>query len=189
MSVKNKRKTGVHVDKQNREKDDFYPTCPQAVYALLDKEKFEGDIWEPACGDGAISKILEEKGHEVISTDLVDRGYGKAGVDFLMEYRALAPNIITNPPFKLADEFMWKSDALAEGKVAMLLPLRALEGLQRRKIFDTTPLVRVWVFSGRITMHRSGIVPVGKKEGGMMAFAWFVWDYGNVRRTPTIGWL
>ena len=55
---------------------DFYPTPPEAVRALLSVETFEGSIWEPACGDGAISKVLLEAGHEVVSTDLIDRGYG-----------------------------------------------------------------------------------------------------------------
>lgn len=55
---------------------DFYPTPPEAVRALLSVETFEGSIWEPACGDGAISKVLLDAGHEVVSSDLIDRGYG-----------------------------------------------------------------------------------------------------------------
>src|SRR5215470_5861126 len=62
---------------------DFYPTPPEAVRALLSVEQFDGPIWEPACGDGAISRVLEEQGHQVTSTDLIDRGYGEADVDFL----------------------------------------------------------------------------------------------------------
>ena len=88
---------GISPDKANREKDDFYETPPEATRALLSVESFEGAIWEPACGRGAISKVLEGAGHEVISTDLMDRGYGENRVDFLMEWRPLAPNIVTNP--------------------------------------------------------------------------------------------
>jgi hypothetical protein len=93
-------------DPVNRETHDFYPTWPAATKALLSVERFDGPIWEPACGDGAMSKVLEEAGYEVISTDLIDRGYGEGGRDFLMEWQPRAPNIVTNPPFRWAIEFV-----------------------------------------------------------------------------------
>jgi hypothetical protein len=65
----------------------------------LSVEHFEGTIWEPACGDGAISKVLEAAGYDVISTDLIDRGFGQGGVDFLKTTKALGRNIVTNPPY------------------------------------------------------------------------------------------
>src|SRR5579859_3405497 len=95
------RITGVAVDREQREKDDFYPTPPEGTQALLRVEKFDGPIWEPACGEGAISIVLSGAGYEVINTDLVNRGYGVPRVDFLMETKSLAPNIVTNPPFKM----------------------------------------------------------------------------------------
>jgi tRNA G10 N-methylase Trm11 len=82
-----------------REPFEFYPTPPEATRALLSVERFEGTIWEPACGDGAISKVLEAAGYYVISTDLIDRGYGTGGVDFLKTTEALGRNIVTNPPY------------------------------------------------------------------------------------------
>lgn len=78
---------------------EFYPTPPEAVRALLSVEQFEGSVWEPACGDGAISKVLEKAGYSVISTDLIDRGFGRGGYDFLKSTTPLARNIITNPPY------------------------------------------------------------------------------------------
>lgn len=78
---------------------EFYPTPPEATRALLSVEAFEGDIWEPACGDGAISKVLEAAGYQVVSTDLIDRGYGAGGNNFLKSDKPLAKNIITNPPY------------------------------------------------------------------------------------------
>jgi tRNA G10 N-methylase Trm11 len=78
---------------------EFYPTPPEATRALLSVEVFEGDIWEPACGDGAISKVLSEAGYQVVSTDLIDRGYGAGGHNFLKSDTPLAKNIITNPPY------------------------------------------------------------------------------------------
>lgn len=65
-----------------REKDDYYATEPKAVRVLLNEEKFAQEIWEPACGEGHISKVLEADGYRVLSTDLVYRGYGDGGVDF-----------------------------------------------------------------------------------------------------------
>lgn len=180
------RVTGVAVDHANREKDDFYPTPPEGTRALLEVESFSGPIWEPACGDGAIANVLSAAGYDVVATDLVERGHGTPRVDFLMEHRALAPNIVTNPPFKLAAPFMRKALELAEGKIAILLRLACLEGSERGEIFDSTPLARVWVFRKRLTMMR-GEVKDGQ-TGGMVAFAWFVWDRAHTG-APVLGWL
>jgi hypothetical protein len=187
MPTANQRKAGIASDKVNREKDDFYESPPDAVEALLSVEKFDGAIWEPACGQGAISMVLKDHGYDVVSTDLVWRGYGeKHPIDFLMEYKPLAPNIITNPPFKNANDFIKLACALSTGKVAFLLRLACLEGSARRKIFETTPLARVWVFSKRLTMWRNGVKT--SDAGGTVAFAWFVWESGFTGK-PTLGWL
>ena len=62
---------------------DFFPTPPWATFALIDNEKFSGDIWECACGDGTMPRVLEQTGCVVPSPDLYERGYGEAGHDFL----------------------------------------------------------------------------------------------------------
>lgn len=177
------------VEGYTREKDDFYPTPERATLALLKAESFTGDIWECACGDGAISKVFEAAGHRVVSTDLVARGFGEAGVDFLMEYRPLAPNIVTNPPFKLAVPFVRKALELTTGKVAMLLKIAFLEGIERGELFKNSPLARVHVFSQRLAFVPGGSLPLRKLDGGgMMAFAWFVWEHGY-SRAPEVHWL
>ena len=171
---------------ENRQKEDFYPTPPEATYSLLDREKFIGNIWECACGDGAISKILEEKKYNVYSSDLIDRGYGHTGIDFLKTYRR-TDNIITNPPFKLGTEFVYQACHLASKKVAMLCRINFLEGVARGKMFKNTPLKNVYVFSRRITFINPDS---GKKShgGGMLAFAWFIWEK-NYNGKPTIDWI
>jgi|GEM_PF-4593691 len=79
----------------HRVKDDFYPTPDEVTKALIREWPDMGShIWECACGDGAMSKVLERSGKTVVSTDLVDRGYGQGGVDFLMETSSLAPAIV-----------------------------------------------------------------------------------------------
>ena len=152
---------------------DFYPTPPWATRALVSCEEFEGDIWECACGDGAMAEVLAETGCEVSGSDLVDRGYGEPGIDFLTSNRRAA-NIITNPPYHSAEGFAAKGLELAERKVCLLLRLAFLEGAGRqRSLFSVTPPARVWVFSERITFYPKGAVRSGT---GTVAYAWFVWD-------------
>jgi hypothetical protein len=179
---------GVGFCSPDREQNDYYPTPPSAISALLAVERFQGRVLEPCCGDGAISRILVEAGCEVISTDLIDRGYGVGGLDFLSPAypNPGCENIVTNPPYKLAFEFVERSLSITTGKVAMLLRLAFLETERRRKLFLSTPLARVHVFSRRITMHRAG---VPRNQGkGMIAFAWFVWDHGH-SGPPTLDWI
>lgn len=174
-------------DPANRETHDFYPTWPAATRALLSVEPFTGPIWEPACGDGAMSRVLEAAGHHVISTDLVDRGYGEGGRDFLMEWTPRAPNIVTNPPFRWAIEFTDRALQLTTGKVALFLRLAFLEGVERGKWFRSTPLARVWVMSRRVPIARGRMCEDGDGHG-VIAFAWFVWEHGHAG-PPTIGFL
>lgn len=168
-----------------RPDDDFYPTPPAATRALLRVERFEGTIWEPACGDGAISRVLEKAGHKVVSTDLIERGYGQGGVDFLLDYQTSAAHVVTNPPFRLADAFAQHALARTRGKVALLCKLNFLEGKKRKPLFESTPLRTVYVFSDRLTMHRNGEETNRK---GMIAFAWFVWEQGYAG-PPALAWL
>jgi hypothetical protein len=173
----------VAADPANRDHDDFYPTPPEGTHALLAVETFRGTVWECACGDGRMSRVLEAHGYDVESSDLVDRGYGTPRVDFLMETRQV-DNIVTNPPYKLAEEFALHALPLARRKVALLCRLAWLEGERRRRMFESTPLARVWVFSRRLAIHRRGET-TGR---GMIAFAWYVWQHGH-EGPPTIGWL
>jgi hypothetical protein len=178
-------------DPVNRETHDFDPTWPAATRALLGVEHFDGDIWEPACGDGAMSFELEEAGYRVISTDLMYRGYGEGGRDFLMEWQPLAANIVTNPPVRFAVEFCDRALTLTEhsrGKVAFFLRLAFLEGIDRGLWFRTTPLARIWVMSRRVPMQR-GRFANNDDSTGVIPFAWFVWDHGHIGGAPALGWL
>lgn len=152
---------------------DFFPTPRWATFALIDNERFEGDIWECACGDGAMSHVLEETNCPVPSSDLYNRGYGDVGIDFLTVTRQ-ADNIITNPPYNSAEGFVANGVKLARRKFALLLRLAFLEGAKRaRTIFTECPPSRVWVFSERITFYPVGVEVKGT---GTTAYAWFVWD-------------
>lgn len=168
--------------------DDLYETPPEAVHALLKIERLPEAIWEPACGPGSIVRVLRGAGHRVHATDLVDYGLDDAehGVDFLMEQ---APGfyigaIVTNPPFKLADQFVMHALTLCP-KVVMLLRLTFIESTKRSGILDNGLLARVHVFKNRLPMmHRAGRgTQVAKSNSNAIAYAWFVWDLEH--RGPT----
>ena len=166
----------------DREKDDFYATPPEATQALLNVEKFEGVIWEPCCGQGHISEVLISNGYDFESSDIADRGYGDR-VDFLKIFESRTDNIITNPPYKNGLQFIHRALDLADKKVAMILPLRYLEGVARVDFYKKHRPARVWIFKRRISMMKEG----QEKSAGIMAFAWFVWD-GVVDKTE-IDWI
>jgi hypothetical protein len=167
-----------------RPENDFYPTPPEGTLALLKVEKFGSVIWEPACGDGAMSKILGEHGYDVVSSDIEPRGWG-AQMDFLSCSSLAASSIVTNPPFRIAKEFGEHALSLGCEKLALLCKLCFLEGQDRADWLATTPLARVWVFKKRLTLYRNGIK---MKNSGMIAFAWFIWERGYSGR-PMIGWV
>lgn len=152
---------------------DFYPTPEWATFALIENEPFHGEIWECACGDGAMSQVLRRTGNQVISSDLYNRGFGEVGVDFIESSR-VTENIITNPPFNAAEDFVHGGLRSAKRKVALLLRLAFLEGAKRQhNIFSNFAPARVWVFSERITFYPKD---VARKGSGTTAYAWFVWD-------------
>jgi hypothetical protein len=168
-------------------KDDLYETPTVAVHALLRTEKLPEILWEPACGRGAIVNVLRGAGHKVYATDLVDYGLDDAEsrVDFLMEHDPgfCVGAIVTNPPFKLADQFVRHALLLCP-RVVMLLRLAFLESERRRAILENGWLARVHVFRNRLPMmHRDGWD--GPRATSATPFAWFVWDRAH-RGPPEI---
>lgn len=152
---------------------DYFPTPAWATHSLMENEEFSGEIWECACGDGAMSRVLARDGNFVRSSDLYDRGFGEVGIDFNTA-KTLADNIVTNPPYNSAEGFVRSGVKLARKKFALLLRLAFLEGANRANtIFAQYPPSRVWVFSERITFYPAGAVQGGS---GTTAYAWFVWD-------------
>lgn len=184
----------------SRPADDFYETPRPLTEALLQVENFHGrrsddfDIWEPACGNGAMSKVLESEGYAVFSSNLTGRGYGTIGVDFLLEQQLWARNVVTNPPFTLAEQFVIHALQLGADKVAMLLRLQFLEGAKRyREIFKRWPPARVWTFSKRQTIGTPEFYEANgygaTKRGGVIAYSWFVWTKDHKSPGYTGGWL
>ena len=178
-----------------RAENDFYATDPKSVLSLLAVEDFNnGVILEPCCGQGHISKILKAyTNSDVASSDIVDRGYGDGQIDFLNKNSTFMDidYIVTNPPFKLAKEFVDKSLKIATKKVAMFLKIQFLEGQSRKEWFKNTPLKTVYVFSKRQVVFNNGdkINPkTGKAWANTMCFCWFVWEIGYTGK-PQIEWI
>lgn len=170
----------------DRQTEDFYPTPPYATMHLLSRESFMGNIWECACGDGAISKVLLQNGYTVYSSDIVDREYGDGIVNFL-EQEIIYDNIITNPPYKDALEFVLHAKKCAKKKIAMFLKTVFLESEARYEMFNdkTFPLKTVYQFSKRVTLTKDG---KKMKNSGMIAYAWYVWDRSHTGK-PQIEWV
>ena len=164
---------------------DFYETPEKATIGLLRNEEFPGTVWEPACGSGAISDVLQAKlgPNNVQCSDINPRGDG-AAFDFLRgKYRGEMPDhIITNPPFNKAEAFLVQSKKYARKKVAFMLRLLWLESKKRYPMFHDKlfPLKAVYVFPSRLSMAGD--------RSGLVAFAWFVWDR-EWEGEPVIRWI
>lgn len=129
-----------HCDEERADKD-YYATEPSATEWLCRLEQFSKFILEPSCGEGHMSEVLKAHGYEVVSRDLADRGYGEVA-DFLSaENRYWIGDIVTNPPYAFAQEFVEKAIQIVQegSKVAMFLKLTFLEGKGRARLFENYP--------------------------------------------------
>lgn len=168
--------------------NDFYSTNPETVkeflntyfwYNELDNIKI---VWENACGDGNISEVLKEYFYfddVVVSTDLVDRGYGMGGIDFLnTDFNPNADLIITNPPFSLINDFIIKGLEKTNRYLVYLCKIQMLETVKRKSILENSPLKYVYVHSKRQSTWKDGkpLDPNGKPWSTTMCLCWFVWD-------------
>lgn len=185
--------------KQERETMDYYATEPKAIDLLASKFDIPHRVWECACGGGSLSQRLKERGHEVISTDIIDRGYeGFNGeCDFLS--RLFHPTIegdyaiVTNPPYKFVTEFVLTAlDVLPDGcYLCLFLKTTALESRGRwEKIYKTTPPRYVFQCIDRILCAKNAEFEDARRNlgAGAQAYAWFVWQKGY-KGSTTLDWI
>ena len=170
-----------HTDKE-RQIEDYYATDPKVAKLLLELETFSPNIWECACGEGHLSKVFADAGYKVKSTDLIDRGFGETGIDFLsidnLEWNG---DIITNPPFKYAKQFVLKALQIIPtgNKVAMFLKIQFLETKGRKSLFLSQPPKTVYVSSSRLLCAKNAEFEKMIEGGGSaVAYAWYVWQKG-----------
>jgi hypothetical protein len=163
-----------------RKKSDLYETPYCLTRELLDRITFTGTILEPACGNGAIVKILEEKGYTPTYYDIEK--------DFFTETEYY-DTIISNPPFSLAHEFIQKAKTVCR-RFIFLLPLSYLHGKKRYdevwtdKLF---PLSQIWVFS-RYPMLGEPLREDGKVNTGMVTYMFAEWTKFYTGK-PVINWI
>jgi len=165
-----------------RQKDDYYATNPKALYLLL--EQLEKDninlnhsIWECACGEGHLSNVLLKKGYWVKSSDKIDRKYGLIQ-DFLKATCMFNGDILTNPPFKLAEEFVKHGMKLLHNgnKLILFLKIQFLESKSRYDLFKKYPIKYLYVHSSRQLCCRDG--NFDKYNSTTQFYAWYIFEKG-----------
>lgn len=187
---------------RKRADNDYYATPFYATKAILNEIPLCDDtILEPAAGEGHIVKILKEyyPYNEIIANDLVWRNsrFSLDGIDITggVDFLTYSPDrkydtIITNPPFKYAQQFVEKALSIANHYVIMFMKIQFLETVERQKLFQEYPPKYVYVFSHRVPAWMNGneTDEKGKPWASTVCYAWFVWEKGWYEE-PVIRWL
>lgn len=175
----------------DRENNDYYATPPKAVEELLKREQFNHYVWECAVGGGHIADVLKQNGYNVKCSDIIDRGYNNTEVaDFLHTERDkndFARDIITNPPYSMATEFVKHAldISMDSTKVAMFLKIQFLETKKRYELFKEYPPKKIYVFVNRVNCGKNGVFG---KESSAVCYCWFVWEKGY-KGKPIVDWI
>lgn len=160
-----------------REVEDFYPTPPEPTRALLAAESSRLKdfplLWEPAAGDGAMVREMRAAGHQVVASDLIDRGCGAMVKSFYDFDAPLARAIVTNPPFADCNKDPgWIRHAmgtLGVDYMALLLPMTWLGAAGRARLWVDHPPARIYLMRWRIDFTGQGAPP--------QINAWMIWDW------------
>ena len=188
----------IHNSGYEREGRDFYATPAWVTEALLEHVRFRGPVWEPCCGDGAMSTVLAEHGYEVTSTDIADRGFGTGGTDFLA-CRAMprgCRGIVTNPPY--GDTGLHKGQARSslamlgflrhaltltasvQGQLALLVRLQWMAGQRAADLLSSGPFSSAVVLTQRIQWFDMG----EQTNRSQHHHAWVVFDHAHPAGAP-----
>jgi hypothetical protein len=163
---------------------DFYPTPAWGTLALMNHVTFKDHIVEPCCGDGAMSEVLATR-YKVFSSDLHQRGYGTQKDFFDIKHRI--PNLVTNPPFNIAEDMLTHALTIVDRKICLLLRLAFLESVSRyKKFYSITPPSEVLVFTERLSMYPKGYTV---KSGGTTSYGWFIWELDKPPTQTKIAWV
>lgn len=187
----------IHVSGHDRQSNDFYPTPDWVTRALLKHVALRGPVWEPCCGNGAMARVLERSGQKVVATDLIDRGFGRGGIDFYdcTAFPAGCRTLVTNPPYGdggqkdrptdgrgLQDFVRHALDLTtrANGQLALLVRFQWLAGKKAAALISSGPLSRVVVLTKRIQWFDMG----ERTTTGQHHHAWLFWDCSHGRLLP-----
>lgn len=179
-----------------RDSNDWYVEPRWCVDLLLEAERFVGTVWDPAAGSGTIPAACRAIGLYAIGSDAVERGNDDiaAPFDFLAEdHRGFldieADNIIFNPPYGLAAEFIEKALTIARFKVAVLVQQQFPFSQGRFDLFTKHPVSRLYFLSTRPSMPPGEALAAGTKPaGGKVDYLWIVFDHDH-KGPPTAHWL
>lgn len=163
-------------------RDDF-PTPPWATRALIEHVignkplLAQQSCLEPACGAGHMAAPLAEYFGELHCSDAYSYGYGRRR-DFLRHpFEAASVDwVITNPPFRLAEDFVLRALTLARVGVAILARTVFLESVGRfERVFRGRPPAKFAQFVERVPMVRGRLDGAASTATG---YAWLVWELG-----------
>ena len=184
-----------HTDKE-RQNEDFYATDPVATEWLLKLENIHDVVIDNSVGEGDLMFPIIKSGRKVIGFDIVNRFSQHPGFEFRNENwldfnpdKLLNADIIFNPPYKLAQEFVEHSINLVEEgrKVCAFLKLQFLEGKKRKELFEKYPPKIVYVSSSRILCAKNADFTGMREAGGSaVAYCWYVWEKQNVYKEDYI---
>ena len=173
--------------KNDREKNDLYCTNPIAVQLLLDREKFDKNVWECCNGLGHISRTLEENGYKVRKSDIINYNNDDTEIIDMLKYdKPFEGDIITNPPYKYSTEIALKCIELSSGKVALYNSLNFLASQKRKPLFEKYPPKTVYIMSKRISCAKGG--DFEHNVNGAIDYCWVVWDK-NFKGKTEIQWI
>lgn len=183
----------------DRDPLDYYATDPYAITKAIPvfrKIGLSNHVWECACGEGHLAKELEKHGYTVKSTDIADRGVGEV-LDFLAADCQWNGDILTNPPFKQAADFIEHAmDTITDGHLAaFFLKVQFLETVKRAELFKRCGLKYLIVNTERVCCAKNGEFDTyfkrgehGAYRGGTQLYCWFVFQKGFTGE-PTIKWI
>ncbi len=188
----------IHISGYDRRENDFYPTPDWVTDAFLNSVTLRGPVWEPCCGDGAMARVVQEHGHEVVASDLMDRGFGQPGVDFFASqaFPGGCRSMVTNPPYGDGGgsakgvhvpgallHFVRHAIRLteqADGQLALLVRFQWLAGRRAATLISSGPLSKIIVLRRRIRWFDRGPLT----NHGQHHHAWIFWDTHHERGQP-----
>lgn len=176
---------GERPSEYERDANDWYVEPAWCVQALKDRVRFTGNIHDPCCGSGTIPKFMNGTG-----SDLIDRGFGYPTQNFLLSTDTY-DNIVMNPPYKLAQEFIEEALDRVRFKVAALVQTKFLSSQRRFRLFVRPETMRIIMFSRRPSMPPGNMLMEHGERirgGGSIDYCWVIWGRGN--KSPcTVEWM
>ena len=174
--------------REQREENDLYCTNPIAVEKLLNSQEFCGNIWEICSGLGHIADTLQQHGYAVRCSDIIPYTPKTETLDILQFDGHWNGDIITNPPYHNADDFIYKAmDIIDDGHLAaMYMKINFLSSKKRYELFTTYPPKIIYIMSTRLSCAKNG--DFEKYKNGAVDYCWIVWEKGYQGDT-TMQWI